>query len=103
MPSTGAKQDKRRDPATGKFLPGNKSGGRPRLPEELKEAFRAKSTDALNVLVRIVNDQGAKDTDRIRAAEIILDRGYGKPQSSVEIDATNIPQVIFVGGDKIAD
>ena len=97
MPSTGTKQDKRRDPNTGRFLPGNKTGGRPRLPEELKEAFRAACPDALEVLKRILTNEGAKDSDRIRCAEIILDRGYGKPVQAVDLDGNVVPQVVIVG------
>jgi hypothetical protein len=73
------------------------------MPEELKEAFREHSTDALEALVQIVNDKKARAGDRVRAAEVILDRGYGKPAQSVSVDAQNIPQVVFVGGDRIAD
>ena len=99
-PSLGEKKARakpNRDPRTGQFLPGNKSGGRRELPEDLKEAFRAASPDALRLLVQIVNNDEAKDTDRIRAAEIILDRGYGKPRQAVDLDASNIPQVVIVG------
>lgn len=84
MPSKGTKQD----PKTGKFLPGNKSGGRKKLPEDLKEAFRAAAPDALAVLKRILLNEEAKDADRIRCAEIILDRGYGKPVQAVDLDTT---------------
>lgn len=90
----------------GRFVKGHafpSSGGRPKLPEELKEAFQRASPRALEVLVKIVNDDEAKDADRIRAAEVIFDRGYGKPRQAVDLDATSIPQVIFVGGDDIAD
>lgn len=87
VPSTGKQQDKRRDPKTGKFLPGNRSGGRPKLPDDLKEAFRAAAPDALNVLKKILMDKEAKHSDRIKCAEIILDRGYGKPVQAVDLDA----------------
>ena len=90
-------RDARRDPATGRFMKGYRGGGRPRLPEELKEAFRAAAPEALRVLVQIVNDEDAKHGDRIRAAEVILDRGYGKPVQAVDVDASSIPQVVFVG------
>ncbi len=86
MPSTGDKQDKRRDPKTGRFLPGNRTGGRPRMPDELKEAFRDYSMDALNTLVTILKDEEAKNSDRIRAAEIILERGWGKPEQAVSLE-----------------
>ena len=103
MPKIGKKTETGRDPATGRFIKGNTGGGRAKLPEELKEAFRAAAPQALRVLVQIVNDSDARESDRIRAAEVILDRGYGKPVQAVDVDASSIPQVVFVGGDDIAD
>ena len=79
-----------------KGVSGNK-GGRPKLPEELKEAFRAAAPDALRVLVGIINDEKARHADRIRAAEVVLDRGYGKPVQAVDLDTSSIPQVVIVG------
>ncbi|MBO7670133.1 MAG: hypothetical protein J6S60_06040 [Oscillospiraceae bacterium] len=67
------------------------------MPEELKEAFRAACPDALEVLKRILTNEGAKDSDRIRCAEIILDRGYGKPVQAVDLDGNVVPQVVIVG------
>ena len=99
-PSLGEKKARAKpnqDPKTGRFLPGNKSGGRKEMPEDLKGAFRKASPDALRLLVKIVNNEEAKDPDRIRAAEIILDRGYGKPRQAVDLDASSIPQVVIVG------
>lgn len=99
-PSTGGKQGYSacRDPATGRFVKGNKSGGRPRLPEELKADFRAAAPRALEVLLDILNDDEAAARDRIRAAEIILDRGYGKPAQAVELstDAQEAAGVILI-------
>lgn len=91
MPSNGKKSDKKkhtagRDPATGRFVKGNTGGGRTQLPEELKTAFRAACPQALDVLKRILTNEGAKDSDRIRCAEIILDRGYGKPVQAVDLE-----------------
>ena len=62
-------------------------GGRPKVPEELREAFRANSQDACDALCKILKDPAAKDSDKIRAAEIILDRGYGKPTQAVDLEA----------------
>ncbi|MBO7668987.1 MAG: hypothetical protein J6S60_00220 [Oscillospiraceae bacterium] len=82
--------------AKGRFAPGNKStGGRKALPEDLKMAFRAACPDALRVLVEIVNKEEAKDSDRIRAAEIILDRGYGKPVQAIRAE-DDVPQIGIV-------
>lgn len=93
MPSNGSKSG--RDPKTGKFLPGNKGGGRAQLPEDLKMAFRAAAPDALAVLKKILLDEGAKHADRIRCAEVILDRGYGKPVQAVDLE-TNPGEVGIV-------
>lgn len=90
MPSKGSKKEKKatagRDPVTGRFVKGYGGGGRPKLPEELKEAFRAAAPEALAVLHRILMDEDAKHSDRIRCAEIILDRGYGKPVQAVDLE-----------------
>ena len=69
-----------RDPKTGRFLKGYSGGtGRPPKPEHIRDAFRSASMEALDVLLGILRDSCARPADRIRAAEIILDRGYGKP------------------------
>ena len=77
--------------------------GRPKVPEETKQAFRDASKEACEVLVRIMNDPAAKDSDRIKASEVILDRGWGRPSQAVEVDMTNTPRVIFVDEEKIPD
>lgn len=87
----------------GRFVKGNSGGGRPKIPDDIKTAFKEASKDACAVLCKIVNDDNAKDSDRIRAAEVILDRGFGKPVQAVDLDAKNIPQVVFTGYGDIAD
>lgn len=89
MPGNG-KKSVERDPTTGRFLPGNKSnGGRPKLPDELKQSFRDAAPEALEVLKKILRNEEARDADRIRCAEIILDRGYGKPVQAVDFDTSS--------------
>lgn len=61
-------------------------GGRPKTPERVKLAFREHSEEALNVLVSIMNDENLKAGDRIRAAEAILDRAWGKPYQAIQVD-----------------
>lgn len=104
-PSKGKQKDKpaARDPKTGRFLPGNKTGGRRELPADVKEMLAAATPGAVKTLVAITNDENARHADRIRAAEIILNRVYGLPKQSVDLDAKNIPQVVFVGGDCLPD
>ena len=88
MPSNG-KKTAGRDPVTGRFTKGNDGGGRKEIPAELKEAFRKASWKAHDVLVEILQDETAKDSDRIRCAEIILERGYGKPEQAVSLETVS--------------
>lgn len=44
--------------------------------------------DAASMLRSVVNDENAATSDRIRAAEIMLDRIMGKPRESVALDLT---------------
>lgn len=96
----GAVRDKK-----GRFVKGQSGNisGRASIPDDIKQAFKEASKDACEVLCKIVNDDNAKDSDRIRAAEVILDRGFGKPVQAVDLDAKNIPQVVFTGYGDIAD
>lgn len=75
--------------ASGRFAKGvsGNPGGRPKQSEDVVEACRAKSAEAIQVLSEIMMNKNAKDTDRIRAAEAILDRAWGKPYQAVEIDS----------------
>lgn len=63
-------------------------GGRPKMPEELRRAFQETSAVALATLKSIVTgeDDTAKAGDRIRAAEVLLDRAWGKPVQQVDAD-----------------
>ena len=64
-------------------------GGRPKLPADIREAFKAKAPQALEVLTRCLQS----DDDRIAmmAAQAILDRGYGKPVQSIDANINDDP------------
>ena len=64
-------------------------GGRSKLPADIREAFKAKAPQALEVLTRCLQS----DDDRIAmmAAQAILDRGYGKPAQSIDANITPRP------------
>ena len=92
--------------AVGKpFPPGvsGNPGGRPKEKPEVKEMLRAATEDAARLLVDTINDETARLELRIKCCEIVLDRVYGKPRQALEVDTKNIPPVIFVGGEQIAD
>jgi hypothetical protein len=80
--------DQPRD-AKGRFCKGNTaqkgSGTNNWLPEDLRNAMRSHAPEALAILVEIMRDESVSPRDRIRAAEVVLDRGFGKPQMAVDL------------------
>ncbi len=72
---------------TGQFVAG-KSGnphGRPKIPDNIKEAFRALVPEAVEILGSIMRNPKEKTLGRLDAIKTILDRAYGKPAQSQDI------------------
>ena len=59
--------------------------GRPKIPSEVKEAFRAFTIEARDTLVSVMRDDEARPSERTKAAEIILNRAWGSPETSVAV------------------
>lgn len=72
-----------------------------KTPKELVEMCRELTPKAIWIAESIMEDEDAKNCDRLRAVEIILDRAYGKPAQSMTVKTDDIPQVVIIGGDKI--
>jgi hypothetical protein len=68
------------------FQPGQSGnpGGRPKESPELKAAAREHTEAALAVIVGCLGDDDKRVA--LKAAEIILDRGHGKPSMTVAGD-----------------
>ncbi|MBQ2095403.1 MAG: hypothetical protein II474_05825, partial [Firmicutes bacterium] len=81
---------------------GNPSGRKKQDPV-VKKMFEAALPDAVQLLVNTMNNENTKVELRVQCANAIIDRVMGKPQQAVQVDAKNIPQVVIVGGDKVAD
>lgn len=83
----------------GKFVAGNNTNpsGRPKVPQEVREAIRAACPEAVEVLIGIMRDAKEKTAYRLEAAKMILERGYGKPEvmSKVELTTTEDTKIIF--------
>ena len=85
---------------------GRKTGGRQKgsvnkATASIRDAAREYTLDALKTLVEVMNDDQQPAPARVSAANALLDRGYGKPHQSVDLDATVdgtiVGEVIFRG------
>lgn len=85
---------------------GRKTGGRQKgsvnkATASIRDAARKYTLDALKTLVEVMNDDQQPAPARVSAANALLDRGYGKPHQSVDLDATVdgtiVGEVIFRG------
>jgi hypothetical protein len=74
----------------GRFQPGQSGnpGGRPKLDPELIAFARQHGREALATAVEIMRSPKSSDAVRLRAIELILDRGWGTPVSAVAVAAT---------------
>ena len=71
------------------------------LGAKLSELAQAHTENALRVLVDVAMN-GSNDGARVSAASAILDRAYGKPKQSVDLEATvdvNKTLADFYGGN----
>jgi predicted ArsR family transcriptional regulator len=92
--------------------PGNVGGARPgagrpkgslnKATADIKAAAQAYTEDALATLAQIMK-AGESEAARVAAANSILDRGFGKPRQSMDVDATTDMTVEIVTGVPRAD
>lgn len=91
---------KKANPGSSRFKPGqsgNPGGRSPRVGpngETIAQLARAHTTEAVERLVRVM--RGADDELALKAVQAILDRGWGKPKESVDLDANVTGNVIPV-------
>jgi hypothetical protein len=72
------------------------SPGRKPIPQEFKELAEKYSITALEKAIQIMQNVNEKTADRIKAIEIVLDRGIGKPLQQLDMTSGDEPlQVIF--------
>ena len=80
----------------GRFLPGESGNpsGRGKDDFELMMLCRDHSKEAVGALIEIMRNKKSADSHRIMAANSLLDRGYGRPKQSFDVQS-NKPFVIF--------
>lgn len=57
---------------------------------DLNQLAKVFTVDALTVLVECIQDTDANMADRLRASEIMLNRGWGRAKETVDINTTSI-------------
>lgn len=67
-----------------------------RTPKDVKQIARAHTAAAIKVLVGIMNQPKSPAAARVSAANVVLDRGWGKPAQTVAVggDPEGVP-IIF--------
>lgn len=72
--------------SNGQWLPGQSPnpGGRPKVIERMRELARENAQAAIDTLVTCLADKDGRV--RVAAAVALLDRGYGRPAQSVQLD-----------------
>jgi hypothetical protein len=89
----------------GQFVKGQSGNpaGRAALPREIMELARASAADAIELAVSYIKDPEMSPRVRMAAANLLLDRAYGKPTQAVDMDVHNGPAVVFTGCDDVPD
>ena len=76
-----------------RWVKGQQSANPAGAPKGVRDVLlyaRSKTKEALQIAVMIMMDDAAKDQDRLKACEIVLDRGMGKPiQNNVNVSITD--------------
>ena len=67
---------------------GNPSG-RVKIPPDVKEMARGLTKEAIATLAAVMRDAAAPHSARVRSAEVILDRAWGRPETSATIRISN--------------
>lgn len=92
---------------TGRFKPGSSGnpGGRPkRTPEQRDalEAVKSLAPDAVRTMERLLKAKNTSPTLKVRIAEIVLDRAYGKPKQSADVSFPHYGEdfeIVITGGE----
>ena len=103
---TDRKQEKKinvREKSLANLRPGaNGINGRKPVPVEFKNLVTQNTVPALMTVINIMQDSNAKNADRLKAAEMLLERAYGKAIQPIVGDINTNSLVIKLEG-QLAD
>lgn len=87
----------------GRFVSGNNAnpGGRPKVDKSVKEMLKAAAPEAARFLIETMHNEAVKDELRIKCAETVLERVYGKATQPIEGDLSG--GFIITIGQEVAD
>ena len=75
-------------------------GGRPAILKEVQGLARTHTSESIGTLAEIMRSKKAPAQARVAAASAILDRGFGKPPQSVDMEGA---QALIVNILKFSD
>ena len=78
-------------------------GGRPKMDDETKTILKAAAPDAARLMVEMMNDPKIQPKLRMQAAEVVMDRVYGKATQPIEGSMDNHIEIVMGGAEKYAD
>jgi len=88
-----------------KGISGN-PGGKPKATVELARACREHTGEMIEILTGIARDVKAAKAVRVTAIGMLLDRGHGKPQQTVNLrrdenlmDLSDVELLAIIGGE----
>lgn len=79
-----------------KGVSGNPKGMKA-MPQEVREMLKAAAPEAVKLLTDTMNDPTAKADLRVRCAETVLDRVYGKATQPIEGSMDNHIEIVLKG------
>jgi hypothetical protein len=69
-------------------------GGKPRVLKNVQDLARQYTVPAIEALAEIVRNKKAPPAARVAAANVLLDRGYGRAPQSLEVSGNTVLQII---------
>ena len=78
-------------------------GGRPSMDPELRKSVQGWAKESLEYLNEVRSDPNAKPDHRIKAAEVLIDRGFGKAVQAIDANVTESKPLTYDPAHSEAD